>query len=164
MIERICNFCYRICWIIAGSFLAIMMFTLATQVFSRYVLNSSLSFAEELIRYLEIWIVFLGASLCVKDNSHPVVSMFTDYFLKENQFFIRLFANMAVFVVGVVMIVIGCQFAMANINQLSPSMRISIAWVYSAIPVSGLFIVIQTMGNIKNLLDNRKNKAKEANY
>lgn len=163
MIKRICSFSYHVAGIIAASFLAVMMIVLATQVFSRYVLNDSISFAEELIRFLEIWVVFLGASLCVKDDTHPTVTIFANLFPKKTQFFIRIFAHLAVFAVGVVMIVVGYQFAMKYINQLSPTMRISVAWVYAAIPVSGILIDIQSIGNFSNLLNSRKNSTKEEN-
>ncbi len=40
------------------------------QFFTRYVLNSSAAWTEEIARYVLVGIVFLGSSLCVRLNSH----------------------------------------------------------------------------------------------
>jgi TRAP-type C4-dicarboxylate transport system permease small subunit len=132
---------------VASVFLAIMMIVLSVQVFCRYVLNNAISFAEELIRYLEVWVVFLGASMCVKDDTHPTVTVFMDLFPKNVRDWVRIIVNIAVFAVGIVMIIVGYRFAARYVDQLTPTLRISIAFVYAAIPVSGFLICIQSANN-----------------
>lgn len=46
------------------------------QFFSRYVLNSSISWTEEVARYLMIVVAFAGAIICARKNSH----IFLDFF------------------------------------------------------------------------------------
>lgn len=43
---------------------------LFANVILRYVFHSGLSWAEELIRYLMIWITFIGGSVCVRRGAH----------------------------------------------------------------------------------------------
>ena len=50
-----------------------------TQVICRYIFNSSLFWAEELIRYLFIWMFFLGAAEASRVGAH--VGM--DYFISK---------------------------------------------------------------------------------
>ena len=145
--KKICRVAYFAAGYTASVFLAIMMIVLFIQVFSRYVLNSAYSFAEELIRYLEVWVVFLGASMCVKDDTHPAVTIFVEFFPKALRRRVGLFTNAAVFTVGTVMIIIGFMFAARYTGQLTPTLRISIAFVYAAIPVSGLLICLQSVNN-----------------
>ena len=116
------------------------------------MLNNAFSFAEELIRYLEVWVVFLGASMCVKDDTHPTVTIFVELFPERFRDFVRIAVNIAVFSVGVVMIVIGYKFALRYVGQLTPTLRISIAFVYTAIPVSGFLICIQSANNFLEAL------------
>ena len=46
---------------------------IVAQVFCRYVLNSSLSWSEELARYLFIWMIYIGISYGVKLDKHICV-------------------------------------------------------------------------------------------
>lgn len=48
-------------------FTALLLFV---NVVLRYVFKSSTSWAEELIRYLMIWITFVGGSVCVRKGAH----------------------------------------------------------------------------------------------
>ena len=47
---------------ICVALLSAMTLILAVQVFMRYVMGASLSWSEELARYLFIWLIYLGIS------------------------------------------------------------------------------------------------------
>lgn len=65
-------------WIDAPVF--IIFWTLLTivfmQFFSRYILNSSLSWTEEIARYLLIMLGFVGSVTCVRKRSHIFLEFF----------------------------------------------------------------------------------------
>jgi TRAP-type C4-dicarboxylate transport system permease small subunit len=46
------------------------------QFFTRYILNDSLSWTEEIARYGLMWITFLGAGIVVRKNTHIAVELF----------------------------------------------------------------------------------------
>ena len=48
------------------------------QVFYRFILKSSLSWSEELLRFSFEWVVFLAASIAVRENGHVSVSVLVD--------------------------------------------------------------------------------------
>lgn len=146
--KKLCDICYKIAGYIAALLLACMMFILVIQVFRRRVLSNSLTFAEELIRFMEIWLAFLGASLCVKDDTHPTVTIIFGLFPKTVQKYLKYVIYLLIAVVGIIMLSSGIMLCIKNQAQLTPTLRISYAWVYAAIPVSGGLIVIQAIGQL----------------
>ena len=62
-------------WIAFGLFW-ILAATVFYQFFTRYALNNSASWTEEIARYLLICTVFVGASVSVRKNTHIHVDIF----------------------------------------------------------------------------------------
>ena len=56
-------------WLIYCIYIVIIVSTF-TAVFFRYVLNESIVWAEELARYLFVWLAFLGSALALKNRMH----------------------------------------------------------------------------------------------
>jgi TRAP-type C4-dicarboxylate transport system permease small subunit len=56
--------------------LAIIVFM---QFFTRYVLNDSLAWTEEIARYGLMWITFIGGAIIVRKNSHIAVELVTTF-------------------------------------------------------------------------------------
>lgn len=49
------------------------------QFFSRYVMNDSIGWTEEIARYLLVLVTFVGAALAVRKNTHIAVEFFYRY-------------------------------------------------------------------------------------
>ena len=58
--------------------MAIMTILVFIQVVMRYVFSNSLSWSEELARFIFLWLSWIGASYAVKERSHFRVEMFAD--------------------------------------------------------------------------------------
>ncbi|MEO0819062.1 MAG: TRAP transporter small permease [Pseudomonadota bacterium] len=65
-------------WVDAGAMLVfwVLAFVVFLQFFSRYVLNDSIGWTEEIARYLLICTGFTGAVIAVRKDSHIVVEFF----------------------------------------------------------------------------------------
>jgi C4-dicarboxylate transporter DctQ subunit len=124
---------------------AVLTATSFFQVVARYVFHRPPSWSEEVVRYLFIWLVFLATSVGFRRGSHLGVDFFVGLLppkvRKAVEVGIHLFLGLLLAVVtwqGVVMT------GMVKF-QLSPAMRISMSWIYAAIPVGGFFMLLEVV-------------------
>ena len=119
-------------------FLALMSIIIVAQVFCRYVLNSSLSWSEELTRYLFVWLIYVGISYGVKLDKHicvDAVYSFAPKGIKKYYAIVGyvLFLLFAIAMVYYGVLVVGMQITS---GQVSPAMGLPMQYVYAA-PVVG---------------------------
>ncbi|MEL7647674.1 MAG: TRAP transporter small permease [Sedimentibacter sp.] len=68
-VKSIFDFIAKLIKVFLGVLLVVMLVVALIEVFRRYILGRSFAWAEELIRYLIIWISFLGAAVAYKENN-----------------------------------------------------------------------------------------------
>jgi TRAP-type C4-dicarboxylate transport system permease small subunit len=132
------------------SFTVCMFLVVGTNVFSRYVLNYSLAWADELPRFLFIWISFLGAVLAYYHDEHVGLDFFVKRIpSKKIQIIIRLINDLAVFLVLIVLAHYGLKVALSTINN-SPAMNIPMKVVYMIVPIAGTMMALINIHKIIN--------------
>ena len=57
----------------------VLFFIVALQFFTRYVLNDSLSWTEEIARFFLIFLAFIGSIACIRRGSHIYLEFFYRY-------------------------------------------------------------------------------------
>ncbi len=116
------------------------------QVLFRYVLEFSLSWSEELARYLFVWLTFLGAGVAMRDGSHIEVSLVADLVKpKRPRELLRLLANLLGIVFLYVLMTRGLDVAtrVFALGQVSPTMEfLPIGFNYLAIPIGCFFMIL----------------------
>ncbi len=126
-------------------FLAIVIFATFTQVFSRYVMNSSLAWTEELARYSFIWLNMLASSVALRAGSHAAVSILEKR-LKGRALAIHQCVINAIIVVGALFLIVeGVKMMGVSGSKPSTVLRIPMQYVYMAIPVGGVGILLQAV-------------------
>jgi TRAP-type C4-dicarboxylate transport system permease small subunit len=127
-----------------------MAMIVATQVFSRYVLNHSLFWSEELARYLLVWLTFLGASTAYKRRLHPGVDVLVSRLPASLQKSISILVHAISLALFAVMVVYGLQFAYFIRSQITPALYLPKWTVFSIIPLSGSILIIHALAFISD--------------
>jgi TRAP-type C4-dicarboxylate transport system permease small subunit len=129
--------------IITIAMVLVMTVLVIMQVLLRYVFSSSLSWTEEIARYLMIWVSFLAAGLALRKGLHIGVEALIIRLDARKRRWVSLFSKAAIFAFLVVLTVGGFRLAWFVRNQSSPALFLSMSWAYGAAAAGGLFMAIQ---------------------
>lgn len=125
--------------------LIIMSLTIFSQVFSRFFLGASLSWSEELSRYLMAWLVFLGAAISIRKQSLIGVEAFVDLVSNNVKKYIKTFVYIVCLGFGVFLVLKGIDMLEIVATQKSPAMKVPMTWVYASIPFGGVLMAINSI-------------------
>ncbi|MCQ4838222.1 TRAP transporter small permease, partial [[Clostridium] symbiosum] len=95
---------------------------MAVQVFTRYVLGSSLTGTEELGRYSFIWMTMLGASICVSSDSHAAVTILNDHLKWRMKGGHKISVDILILACAVLLFIQGIKMAAMSTRQLTPTL------------------------------------------
>lgn len=115
-------------------FLIGMVLIMGIQVFSRYVLSVSLSWSEEITRYLFIWSAFLSVSLCTKKCISIKIDQFIKLFPKRGKALFKVL-NLTVEIIFFVYLIPFAFFYLKSTvesGQVSPACGIPMYYIQSA--------------------------------
>ena len=135
-----------------------MVVSVAWQVLSRYLFVIPAAWTEELARFLLIWIGMLGAAFAYRSGSHLGLDILPAKLQGKSKIrlgrlthFICMAFSASVLVVGG-----GSLVAMTwELRQYSAAMGLPIAFVYSVIPASGIFICLFALMGIVDSREER---------
>lgn len=151
----------KIIFFLITSTFIILILSCVLQVFTRFILNNSFSWTEELSRYSFIWANFLGGIFCTKKALHATVTVVTDYLNEKWKNIFGIFVNIIVILVSLIIIIYGLQVTYTVRGQLSPALRISMSYVYAAAPFSGIFVLYYSIMDLIEKVENIRKKEEE---
>jgi TRAP-type C4-dicarboxylate transport system permease small subunit len=128
------------------------------QVLMRYVFNSSLSWSEELARYLYVWQTWLAASYAVKKGRHLRVTSLVDIAKGRKRICIELLVLALWLCFAVFLCLKSASLCSMIFKQGQTSVALNLPmWIaYSAVPAGTALmsfrLVQQIAANIKGLL------------
>jgi TRAP-type C4-dicarboxylate transport system permease small subunit len=114
-------------------------------VFSRYLLGYQSGWTEELARALLIWVGLLGSSVAFGLKGHLGVDALVVRLAPGAQRLVAILVHLAViFFAASVLIGGGSQLVRETfrLEQQMIAISLSKAWVYMAIPISGVFTIL----------------------
>lgn len=137
--------------------LAIMTILVFIQVVMRYVFRNSLSWSEELARYIFLWLSWIGASYAVKERSHFRVEMFANKLKGRSRQVFELFVLLVWFGFCVFLAYQGSAVTrhLLTRGQISAAMEIPMAYAYASVPVGAGLMALRLIVEIRRLFAKR---------
>lgn len=130
-------------------------------IFFRYVLNNSLYWSDEIVRYLFVWLTFLGTAVAVRDKAHIRV----EFFAEKMPFYFRKIIkklNDFLFLAFLLFLTIGGYIWVFRLSgSYSPALGLPLNWLfYAALPTASLIAFIYAFRQVQNDFRNPKNDAR----
>lgn len=145
--------------VICTALLAGILATVLLQVFMRYVVNSPLTWTDEVTRLLLVWLTFLGAVLTYRLGTQIAVDALELLALRRGWH--RLARSAEVVIQAVIILVSltfllgGMQLVEATLDRPTPALGIPVATFYTAIPTSGALILFSVAERVSKRFKRR---------
>ncbi|WP_413306615.1 TRAP transporter small permease [Bacillus sp. 1P10SD] len=137
--------------------LSVMTIIICYQVFSRFVLNVTPPWIQELSLLLMVWIGFLGIAVGLQDNSHIQINLFINALPEKAKVWIGKLHRVSAILFGLFMVIQGGQFAYDMRTSTISGLNMPSAVLYYSVPVSGgliiLYLVFELFGKWHPVID-----------
>ncbi len=145
---------------ILAMILAAMTIIVFTQVFFRYVLNSPLSWPEEVARLMIVWLTFLGGYMALREKKHIGFNLLVKKLSPQVQQIIIIVGKVLIIVFLLVMIKEGVLFVRKFANVPMPYTQFPIGKVaYTVFPISGVLMLLQMVQDLSQAISALKQKS-----
>jgi TRAP-type C4-dicarboxylate transport system permease small subunit len=128
---------YKLLKVVCFLLMLAMVLVIFVQVLARYAFSNSLSWSEELGRYLFVWMTFIGSAIAVRNRLHVSLDMFVSHLPGQLQKVCLLISYVSMAIFTAVLIYGGYRFVVRGSQQISAAMQIPMYYVYLVLPVGG---------------------------
>ncbi len=125
--------------------LAGMALVVGANVALRYTTNESLPWADEVARYLMIWMTFVGAGLALRTGGHVAITNLQDVIPSRAQIALRAGIVLVLLAFFLFMIWTGQDYMTRMQYQKSPALRLPFKYVYAAMPIGFALLAVHLL-------------------
>ena len=128
-------------WVCLGLMLVLVV-DVFLGVWSRYVLQATFQWYDEVARLCFVWMVFLGAASAVRRGAHFRLHLLIDRFGPRLRRATDLVVGLLVVAFGGVLVAGGLAMWPVARRQVSDSLELSMVWFYAALPIGGALMIL----------------------
>lgn len=136
--------------------LAAMSAIVFINVALRYLTSESIVWAEEVARYLMIWLTFLGIGPVLRIGGHVAIDNLQDAVPAATARLLRVVIAAIVFGFCVFLIWVGMGFASRTMVQTTPVLEIPFGYIAAAIPVGGALALWHLAAVVRGFIAERR--------
>lgn len=137
---------------VGGVILAIMAGAVFLQVVLRFLGRSGIDGLEEVPRYLFVWLVMIGAASAMWRSEHTILDYFLKRFGPRPRALIIAFTNAISIVLFIYLIKLSVILVPNAQLQTSAGLGLPLGYVFFAIPVGSILIILPMVRNIYGAL------------
>ena len=138
----------RILEVFMVTILTIMVGLVFGNVVARYAFNSAITWAEEVARFLFVWLTFVGASFGLMKGLHLGMDMVVARLKPRTRSLIEVVNGFIILAFLGVWVVGGVHLIQANLDYMSPATGFSMGLVYMIGPLAALLMGFETIGRL----------------
>lgn len=131
--------------------LAVLIVLVGVQFFTRYVLNDSLGWTEEIARYLLITLTFVGSISCVRKGKHIFLEFFFRYIPRRRIKFLALMAEIVTLLFYTAFAILAWVLASKTSAQSMISINLPKSVIYYVVCVASFLMSFFSAVNILTL-------------
>ena len=121
-------------------------------VFSRYVMQATFKWYDEVARLCFVWMVFLGAATAVRRGAHFRLHLLIDRFGPGLRRATELLVGLLVIGFGAVLVAGGVAMYPVARRQVTDSLELSMLWFYGALPIGGALMILFSLPQLWRLV------------
>ena len=134
-------------------FIIIFILGLA-QIFCRWILQNPLTWSEEAIRLIYVWICYLGWVIAERSGGHIKITVLISKAPEGFRKYMQIFNHILTIIFSVLMVIYGIKMMQISSIGSAVSFRLNYAWVYLMAPVCNAMIVFYEIAEIAYVVKN----------
>jgi TRAP-type transport system small permease protein len=127
---------------LGGLILAVMTAAVFLQVVLRYAGSAGFDGLEEVPRFLFIWLVMIGSASAMQRGQHTVLDYFVNHLSPRGRALVAIAVNAASIALFAYLIKLSLVLVPNAQWQTSAGLGLPLGWVYAAIPVGSVLIML----------------------
>jgi TRAP-type C4-dicarboxylate transport system permease small subunit len=139
---------FRLCEWIAGAILAVMAASVFLSVVVRFAGSQALEGLDELPRYLFVWLVAFGGAAAMHRGEHTVLDYFVNRLSPTARTIVAILVQCTMIAVFLYLLKLSFTLVPNAALQSSPGLEIRLDYVFMAVPVGAVLIIIPMVRNV----------------
>ncbi len=135
--------------VVALACAGIMPIVVGANVVSRYTDWYRILWAEDVVKVLFLWIVFLGGAIAVKYAAHIRMDVASSRLPGRARAIWDRIILFSPVLVGIVLVVLGVRFVEISMRRELPSLQVSAGYFTAIMPLSGALMILYALNNLR---------------
>ena len=154
--RKVMDYLSKVLLILTAAMLCAMVLIIFWQVFSRFVLNRTPRWSEEITQVLILYSGFLGAAVAYRERLHIGIKVFLHMMKPKMRNRVYFIIDILIGWFSLFMLSWGSLFAWGMRNQTLPATKIPVGIQYLPMPLTGLVLILFVIEKIGRDVAERK--------